>query len=60
MLSKIINQIKSIFTTQYRHEDLDSFIIRNDPTTVQDVEYLINLYDSRERAKHLNVNFNCR
>ena len=45
MLSKLLTFINKIFTAPSEQERLDAFITRQQPTSVGDVEYWINVYD---------------
>ena len=45
MLSNIISKIKQAFTAPTEQSRLDAFIAKQQPTSVGDVEYWINVYD---------------
>jgi hypothetical protein len=55
MLSNIIEKVKQAFAPQTYQESLDDFITRQQPTSVGDVEYWINVYD---RKQHLDRSSN--
>jgi hypothetical protein len=55
MLSNIIAKVKQAFTPESEQDKLDDFIARQQPTSVGDVEYWINVYD---RNKYLDRSSN--
>ena len=60
MLSKIVEKVKHLFTPATRQETLDAFIARQQPTSVCDVEYWINVYDRRqyqERSSNFSYHY---
>ena len=61
MLSNIINKIKQMFTAPTEQNKLDAFIARQQPTSVGDVEYWINVYDRRQYTdRSSSFTYHCR
>jgi hypothetical protein len=48
MLYNIIEKLKQIFSEPSEQSKLDAFIAQQQPTSVGDVEYWINVYDRRQ------------
>ena len=45
MLYNIVEKLKQVFTAPTEQSKLDAFIAQQQPTSVGDVEYWINVYD---------------
>ena len=50
MISKLLQRIKYAFTPQSEQSKLEEFITKQQPTSVCDVEYWINVYDRKQYA----------
>lgn len=48
MLSKLIERLLNAFIPEPEQDKLDEFITRQQPTSVCDVEYWINVYDRKQ------------
>jgi len=61
MLSKFIESLQKIFSAPTEQERLDDFITRQEPTSVGDVEYWINVYDRAQfNQRSANIGYHYR
>ena len=51
MLSNLIEKFQRVFAAPTEQEKLDAFIAQQQPTSVCDVEYWINVYDRNQHTQ---------